>query len=73
MNRLPEPYGDCTQNAKTAEYIYRDKEYSTEVLWAAYLNTTFFNKLSILGMSTKLYPEFSHSNMWLRWSSIPKI
>jgi hypothetical protein len=31
VNRLPAPYGDCVEHGKTAEYIYRDKEYSTEV------------------------------------------
>ncbi|KAE9555485.1 hypothetical protein FO519_001340 [Halicephalobus sp. NKZ332] len=30
VNRLPTPYGDCAINAKDSEYIYRDKEYSTE-------------------------------------------
>ncbi|KAI3420893.1 Amiloride-sensitive sodium channel [Globodera pallida] len=30
VNRLPSPYGDCVQHGKTEEYIYRDKEYSTE-------------------------------------------
>ncbi|KAI6182778.1 Degenerin-like protein asic-1 [Aphelenchoides bicaudatus] len=30
MNRLPAPYGDCIRQGKTADYIYRDKEYSTE-------------------------------------------
>lgn len=30
VNRLPAPYGDCVEYGKTAEYIYKDKEYSTE-------------------------------------------
>ncbi|KAL3093759.1 hypothetical protein niasHT_027030 [Heterodera trifolii] len=30
VNRLPSPYGECVEQGKTDEYIYRDKEYSTE-------------------------------------------
>jgi hypothetical protein len=31
MNRLPAPFGDCVHQGKTDDYIYQDKEYSTEV------------------------------------------
>ncbi|KAI1724773.1 amiloride-sensitive sodium channel domain-containing protein [Ditylenchus destructor] len=30
INRLPAPYGDCIEEGKNEDYIYRDKEYSTE-------------------------------------------
>jgi hypothetical protein len=30
MNRLPAPYGDCVEKGKTDDYIYTEKEYSTE-------------------------------------------
>uniref|UniRef100_A0A915ESP3 Uncharacterized protein n=1 Tax=Ditylenchus dipsaci TaxID=166011 RepID=A0A915ESP3_9BILA len=30
INRLPAPYGDCLQEGKNNDYIYQDKEYSTE-------------------------------------------
>ncbi|KAI6241162.1 Degenerin-like protein asic-1 [Aphelenchoides fujianensis] len=30
MNRLPAPYGDCVNEGKTADYIFQDKDYTTE-------------------------------------------
>ena len=30
MTRLPAPYGDCVKEGKTRDFIYRDKQYSTE-------------------------------------------
>ncbi|CEF66879.1 Na+ channel, amiloride-sensitive family-containing protein [Strongyloides ratti] len=30
VKRLPAPYGDCYEGEKNEDYIYRDKEYSTE-------------------------------------------
>uniref|UniRef100_A0A914ELU5 Degenerin n=1 Tax=Acrobeloides nanus TaxID=290746 RepID=A0A914ELU5_9BILA len=30
VTRLPQPYGDCRTDVKTDEYIYKDKNYTTE-------------------------------------------
>lgn len=49
MNRLPAPHGDCAKNAKTAEYIFQDKEYSTEVMTINCMNNPPLHYYQIQG------------------------
>lgn len=57
MTRLPAPHGDCVLDGKNAEFIYKDKTYSTEGCQRSCIQR---HLTKTCGCGDPRFPQFRH-------------